>query len=106
MLNCNSSERNVIWAANCTHVRNLANVMLGAQQTGVSGVKLETGGEWLEPVVNIHVPLSPTLTQFFYLPLFNSVVQKNSRLQKTCLGKWGHVFPAPLAPPSYAHAHI
>jgi hypothetical protein len=98
MLNCNSSERNVIWGANCTHVRNLANVRLGVQQRRVSGVKLETGGEWLEPVVNIHVPISPTLAQIFYLPLFNSVVQKYSRLQKTYLGNWGHIFPAPLGP--------
>jgi hypothetical protein len=32
-------------------------------------VKLEREGRWFELTLNIHIPLSPTLTQiFFYLP--------------------------------------
>jgi len=32
------------------------------------------GGEWFEPVLNTHMPLSPTLSPIFFgFPLFNSV---------------------------------
>ena len=40
------------------------------------GVKLRRGEDSFEPVLNILTPLSPTLTPFFYLPLFNSVAPK------------------------------
>jgi hypothetical protein len=60
--------------------------------------KFERGEDWFEPVLHVHTLLSPTLTQFFYLPLFNSVAKK-----KLFLGikNVGGTFVTPCPSPSY-----
>ena len=53
----------------------------GQNRPWVLGVKLKTGEDCFEPVLNIHTPLSPILTPF-YLLLLNSVVIKISLVEK------------------------
>jgi len=49
--------------------------------TGINWLmKLWQGGflsSYFEPVFNVHSPLHPSLTPFFYLPFFNSVAKKD-----------------------------
>ena len=47
------------------------------------GVELGRGGDWFEPTLNIHTPLSPPLSRLFYLPLFNPIVKKLFLIKNT-----------------------
>ena len=100
MSNFNSYERNVIWAAYCTHVRNLPNVGYGGTtDRGIRGQVRKRGEIGWKQLLIYTYPFPLPLPQFFYLPLFNSVVQKKKVVCRKHI--WGG-FALPLLPPLVA----
>jgi hypothetical protein len=65
------------------------------------GIKLGSGEDWFEPVLNIHTPPLPhTHLKFFYPPLFNSADPKKFLSGKNIEGG----IPALAPSPSSAYA--